>query len=154
MPYFEDQDKQDKLWEIIQSWIGTKHMHGCGVKQKGTDCLHFVLRVFEEMGFGPFKIPKYSPDWHQHKGDELLLKGLMTQSKMKLEQFKPENVTLMNGDLVTFRFGKATSHIGIYFEKGGDARIYHVPNSGRVYGMNISLISFSSRMTNVFKVIK
>ena len=116
--YFEDLEKQADLKAIIDSWAGTPFRHWAGVKGEGCDCIHFVARVFEEMGFGPFKIESYNKDWHIHNPEELLLLGLRRELKkhFTIEELPAAKVEPMNGDIVVYRFGRAASHSAIYYD--------------------------------------
>ena len=114
--FFEPIERQQKLRQILQSWLGTPYRHWAGIKGLGADCIHFVARVLEEMGLGPFSIPRYPKDWHLNRSDELLLEGILRHLRVEDVGFEsPEN-----GDIILFRFGKAASHSAIYC----DGRIY------------------------------
>ena len=122
--YFENITRQQELKRILSSWKGTPYRHGCGVKGAGADCTYFLLRVLEELGFGPFKIPSYPRDWNLHNADEELLKGFLKYLPCK--EVKIEDP--MNGDIILFFFGKMCSHAGFYF---GDL-IHHCVNRSGV----------------------
>jgi len=113
--YFDNLNNQVKLLTVLKSWEGTPHIHWCGVKQRGTDCIHFVLRVFEEVGVVPngrIKVQRYQRDWHMHQANELLLNTLREVPEL-VEVCKDDPV---NGDIILFYFGKACSHAGIFFD--------------------------------------
>lgn len=111
--FFEDIEKQNQLKSILKEWEGTPYRHWAGVKQGGCDCIHFVARVLEEFGFGPFQIPKYPKDWHCHNYEELLLNGIRIQLENEIELVNINNP--MNGDILLYRFKKVISHAGIYY---------------------------------------
>ena len=113
MYYFQNIERQNKLKEVMEPWIGTPFRHWSGVKQGGCDCIHFIVRVLEEMGLGPFKVPRYNKDWHLHNMDELLMDGI--KSHLNIEEVSFDNP--MNGDIMLFQFGKTNSHSAIYFDK-------------------------------------
>lgn len=116
MDYFGDFEKQQQLKKILDEWIGTPFRHHCGVKGLGCDCIHFVARVFEEIGFLTWRknmIPNYPKDWHIHNTRELLAEKILENNC--IEQIKLSE--LKNGDIVLSHFGKAASHAGIYFNK-------------------------------------
>lgn len=114
---FEDSEKVKELNDILESWIGTPFRHFAGVKGLGCDCIHLVARVFEEMGYGPFKIPQYHKDWHLHKDNSMLLEGI--KNRLRVEILPPENP--ITGDILLFQFGKAQSHSAIF----NNGLIYH-----------------------------
>ena len=111
--YFDDIKKQKQLELILHSWLGTPYRHWAGVKGMGTDCIHFVARVLEEIGFGPFEIPEYSRDWHFHNDIELLFNGIKDRLTVQsVDLNKP-----LNGDIFLFKFGKTNSHSAIFYNE-------------------------------------
>ena len=113
MDLFDDIEKQKELKIILDSWLNTPFRHRCGVKGKGCDCIHFVARVFEEMGLLTLnKVPNYPRDWHLHNTRELLAEAItkyLAVEKVNLNSLK-------NGDIILAHYGKAASHAGIYFD--------------------------------------
>jgi len=117
--FFKDIENQKKLKRILKEWEGTPYRHWSGVKQGGCDCIHFVVKVLEEFGFGPFKIQKYPRDWHLHRDEERLLNGIRIALNGKVEEYKERKDALVipiNGDIILYQFGKVISHAGIYFD--------------------------------------
>jgi cell wall-associated NlpC family hydrolase len=132
--YFDDPEKQRDLKIICEEWIGTPYRHHVGVKGHGADCIHFVARVFEEMGILKWRkniVPDYPRDWHLHNTRELLLERLIAEMpgvSFILAGGEPEilrrlGATLspdphvpMNGDILLSHYGRAASHAAIYFE--------------------------------------
>lgn len=118
--FFADEQKQKALGEILSSWEGTPFRHWCGVKGEGCDCIHFVVRVLEEIGYlraGRVKIPWYPHDWHLHNDEELLLKGL--RKYLIYEDVACNNP--VNGDIILFNFGKTNAHTAFFL----DDHLYH-----------------------------
>lgn len=112
MNYFEGIEKQEQLKKILNEWIGTPFKHHCGVKNLGCDCIHFVYKVFEEMGIVKIKtIPVYGKDWHVHNTRELLSEAI--EKHLNVEKINLGNV--QNGDIILSHYGKAASHAAIYF---------------------------------------
>lgn len=118
--FFEDIEKQKELFKEINEWIGTPYRHRCMVKQKGTDCIHFLHGVYLGINIvkKKIKLPDYAPDWHLHHRKELLYHGIMQTG---LFEDIPVHDKLMNGDILLYRYGNACSHCAIYF----DQYIYH-----------------------------
>ena len=115
--YFEDINEQIKLYPILEAWLDTPFRHKCGVKGIGTDCIHFVARVFQEMGLVKWKkdlIPHYPIDWHLHNTREMLAEGI--ERTLNVEKFTDLTTPKMNGDILLFHFGKAASHASIFFD--------------------------------------
>lgn len=121
MYFFEDREKQRQLGDVLESWLGTPYRHWAGVKGMGADCIHFVARVFEEVGvLSRVAMPCYAPDWHLHRGRELLLDRLRQHPQFE----EVDTESSLNGDVFLLRFGKADSHAVIYF----NGHIYHSAN--------------------------
>ena len=116
--YFEDKKNQKRLREILISWENTPFKHHTGVKNLGVDCIHLVACVYSELGILKMpKIPEYPNDWHLHQTRELLLEKIVELTSaqgLRFDQvsFEPP----LNGDLMTFFYGKAASHAAIYFD--------------------------------------
>jgi len=113
--YFESEDRQKKLKEILESWLGTPWRHHCGVKGRGADCIHFVAEVLIECGALQRKkgmIPDYAPDWHLHKPNSRLWDGI--RKALVVEHVNSS--TFRNGDLMLFMYGRATSHSAIFLD--------------------------------------
>lgn len=115
--YFEEVEKQEALKAALDAWLGTPYRHWAGVKGEGCDCIHFVVRVFEELGLGPFKIQRYNKDWHIHNTAELLLQGFREQFEgdVVMEEL-PASTNPFVGDIILYHFGKVTSHSAIYYD--------------------------------------
>ena len=134
-PYFLDIAHQEKLRGIVESWRGTPFRHRCGVKGLGTDCIHFVARVLEEMGilhWRPNMIPSYPRDWHLHNTRELLSESI----RRELNVTDVSLANLINGDIILFHFGQAAAHAAIYL----DNYLYQA-----LTDMCVCKISFSDR---------
>jgi len=118
--FFDSEERQASLKTVLDSWLGTPWRHWAGMKGAGADCIHFVVRVLEETGAVDRRylaIPHYAADWHVHRDRELLLEGLRKiPNLVEVGIEEPQN-----GDLILFKFYKATSHAGFYF----DGRLYH-----------------------------
>jgi len=111
--YFEDLERQKKLKQILDEWLGTPYRHHSGAKGLGCDCIHFVFRVLEEAGILQWRknlIPDYPRDWHLHNTRELLSEGL----KERLNVEKVDLSDLIHGDIILSHYGKAASHAAIY----------------------------------------
>ncbi len=114
--FFENKENRDKLKKILESWIGTPFRHQCGVKGLGTDCAYFIANVFIELGLIQWRkdlIPDYPKDWHIHNTRELLKETI--EKTLNVIQIDI-NEEFFDGDIFLFHFGKAASHVAIYFE--------------------------------------
>lgn len=149
MNYFDNIEKQKLLKKILDEWMGTPFRHKCGVKGLGCDCIHFAARVAEESGFLIWYkdlIPDYPKDWHIHNTRELLKEGIEKNLNVKrigLFNFK-------NGDIILFHFGKASSHIGFYY----DGYIYQALTKIGVCKINFADKAFKKRMKFAYRLLK
>jgi len=133
---------------VLDSWLGTPFRHWASVKNRGADCVGFVIGVLIEARWiapGRIRIPHYPADWHLHSEKSLILEAL--RAAPEFAEVPLDN--LKTGDLVLFQFGKSASHIGFYI--GGDyPLIYH-----EVYGRECMVTPYSqwvSRARFVFRV--
>lgn len=116
MYFFKSKEKQEQLLAILKSWEGTPYRHKTCVKNRGVDCINFVGAVMVEVGLiKKFHVPDYAPDWHLHRCSEMLSQGI--EDYGCVEKFNPSNTELMNGDILLFQYGRASSHSTIYFAK-------------------------------------
>ena len=110
--FFSDPERRVELGRELLSWEGTPFRHWSGVKGRGCDCIHFVARILEHFGLGPFRIKRYDKDWHLHRKNEQLLEGI----KAQLDHVEVTPAEVNDGDIVLYQFGRALSHGGIYYQ--------------------------------------
>jgi cell wall-associated NlpC family hydrolase len=112
--WFDNEDELAKLEKEMAEWAETPYMHHTGVKGRGCDCIHFIVKAMEPIGV--FKnraiiIPKYPRDWHLHNGEKLLVDGIRKQMNVEeVDREKPRN-----GDVVLYKYGLHEAHGGIYY---------------------------------------
>ena len=149
--YFADPAKQAELKRILDEWIRTPFRHHCGVKGLGCDCIHFVIRVFEEMGRlkeGQIKIPDYPHDWHLHNTRELLLERMLERAGKG--RIVPADLNApMNGDLILSHYGAAASHAAFYF----DGHVYQAVNKIGVCKISFSDPIFRKQMKYAYRLM-
>ena len=113
--YFESIEKQRELRVILEEWLNTPFRHHVGVKQVGCDCIHFAVRVFEEMGIIRWRkdmIQNYAYDGHLHHTRGLLPNGIEKEFNVE----KRGLISPMNGDIFIFHIGNDDAHASIYFD--------------------------------------
>ena len=149
MDYFASIEKQRLLKNVLDDWMETPFRHHCGVKGLGCDCIHFVAKVFEEVGFLTWHknmIPDYPKDWHIHNTRELLAESILQTDNIKeINLFELEN-----GDIVLSHYGKASSHVGILF----DGYVYQALNKIGVCKINFADKSFKKRMKFAYRLLE
>jgi len=105
---FDDEDNIKRLETFCGQWEGTPFRHHSGQCGFGCDCIHFIIRGLEYLGFTGIDIPWYSSDWHLHMREELLLEGL--RENVPGVELRPDNPK--DGDLILYKFGHVMSHVG------------------------------------------
>ena len=143
-PYFESKERQGKLEKAIDAWEGTPFHHYSSVLGVGVDCNHYVLNVYRLAGLDiKVTFPIYSADRHLHVAQEVLL-GYVE----KVECLTMVDISNpMNGDLLLYKFGKATSHPAIYF----DGYICHSVIKIGVHKMNFKEKKYLKRLTHIYR---
>ncbi len=148
MYYFEDDQNKKNLEAILNSWCGTPWKHHTGVKGMGVDCIHFVARVFEELGLVKWRkdfIPDYPKDWHLHQTRELLIERLEQEANFE----KIPIAGIKDGDIILSHYGRAAAHAGIYF--GG--YVYQSIVDIGVERINVDECHFRRRMKIAYRLI-
>ena len=89
-----------------ETWIGTPYHHMGRLKGAGTDCLWFIVEVYQRAGVvtAP-KIPFYRPDFMQHQTRETYLEGLLEHGHQVCAP--------LPGDVAIFKWGRIFAHAGI-----------------------------------------
>lgn len=146
MYLFNDITLQQELKLELDSWLHTPYRHHCGVKNLGCDCLHLVIRVLENLKiWSDIKIPDYSTDWHLHKTKELLRDGVLKYAKTELVSLSK----FLNGDLILLHYGKASSHIGIFY----DSYLYQALNAVGVCKINMKDRMITKRLSFAYRLL-
>jgi len=144
-PYFTTKERQEELRRAVSAWDGTPFKHFSNVKGLGVDCNHYVLSVYRLAGFHvKIKLEPYAQDRHLHVAQEVLLTHVRSIDVLK-EVNKNNPV---NGDLLLYKFGLATSHPGIYC----DGRICQsILRAGACSRTSFNEPMFNKRLTYVFR---
>ena len=105
-------DARNQIISTAYDWLETPYHHHAMVKGVGVDCAKLVAACALGAGLTTEQIvnamPNYPVQWHLHNREERLLEmlelyGCVVEDKLDT---KP-------GDIVTFQFGRTTSHLGI-----------------------------------------
>ena len=86
--------EKERLYSSYKKWEGTPYLWG-GETRFGIDCSAFMQRVFEEVY--DFEIPR-------------------TTTEQMLEGRNPGYMNRQLGDLIFFKTGPDTFHVGIYYQ--------------------------------------
>lgn len=146
--FFDDNDKIRILKNELDSWLGTPWRHRCQ-SRNGCDCIGFVYSVMVNLGVldkNITTIPEYQRDWHIHKTTDLLLNTLCNIPSF-CEVGKNKK---MSGDILLFKYGRVSAHVGIVFEK----HIYHSPTNLRVIKSPLNDRMFFKRLKHNFRPVE
>jgi cell wall-associated NlpC family hydrolase len=147
--YFDDDAAVGRLRNCLQAWRGTPYRHGCAVRRKGADCIHFVTAVLHEVGVTPNRlpVPDYPKDWHLHNEDSWLLAGV--RKHVPAKEVLPE-MPFMAGDILLFHVGRTTAHAGISL----DGKVWHSLLGHGVVGTDRAALAKRMKLTHRFRAVK
>lgn len=101
----EEEGRRAVVAEAL-TWLGTPFHDNSAIKGAGADCIHVVSASFVAPGIiEQPNIWKYSPRWHLHRSEELMLNSV--------QQFAVETGEVKPGNVVLYREGRCFSHCGI-----------------------------------------
>ena len=116
-PFIKRGPMENRLRIILEAmdWVGTPYHHQARVKKVGVDCAQLVAGVAENVfpRLKPINTQVYSVEWHLHNKEEKMCE--------MIEKFKCTQVPLeerLPGDIITFKFGRVQSHMGILINEG------------------------------------
>jgi NlpC/P60 family putative phage cell wall peptidase len=126
------------------SFLGTPFRHGASLRGSGIDCIHLVCAVLRATGMlaADAVIPRYPPDWMIHRREERLVDGLRVYCD---EVYAPFRV----GDILTYKFGHAASHCGIYV---GNNQVVHAATRDRVRCDPVDIEPLKARYAGAYRV--
>lgn len=124
----------DRIVEIVRSWIGTPYHHQASVKGVGCDCLGLVRGVYKELYGNPAETP---PPYTRDLAEASRTETLLNAADRHLIRIPKNDYDL--GDVLIFRLRtKAMAkHCGIIVSRDPD-RMIHAFESGPVCEVNLS----------------
>ncbi len=128
---------ENEIINILNSWKGTKWIHGQSLKGVGTDCIQFIISVGKELNWLPsnYKSIKYTRDWALHNDKSILLEEVSKLcDKILLNE-------IQIGDILIFKFGRCAGHSGFYV---GEDRIIHSKVKAGVVEERVNMKNFHS----------
>lgn len=78
------------------------------MKGHGCDCAGLLKGVYTSPAVAlvaDFQVPNYSPQWFQHRDEELFLKALKEHGARKIDP-----VAALPGDVLMYNFGRHAAH--------------------------------------------
>ncbi len=110
----ENKITRDAIVKIAREWLGTPYHHQASSLGVGCDCLGLIRGIWRSLyGYEPEKMPAYTSDWAEAKGEETLRDAA-------LRLMSPLNLSQMNkGDCVLFRWRASlpAKHIALLSSK-------------------------------------
>ncbi len=103
---------REQIIKTAYSWVDTPYHHHAMVHGAGVDCAMLVVAC--AIGAELFTaeqastIVKYPVHWHLHNREEKLLEQLESYGCVRIDK-----ALTQPGDIVTFQYGRTTSHLGI-----------------------------------------
>ena len=96
-------------------WVDTPYHHQARVKKVGVDCAQLVAGVAENVfpRLKPINTEVYSVEWHMHNREEEMCQ-IIESFKCKQKPIEER----IPGDILTFKFGRVQSHMGIFVNDG------------------------------------
>lgn len=132
-----------RIAEEARSWCGTRFHHGSRIRGVGVDCVNLVVAILEAVGLiARQELPSYSPDWMLHHGREILLEGIARVAD-------PIEPPFEVGDILTYKFGRAASHCGLYI---GEGRVVHAATRDQVRCDLIATASLTRRFVAAYRL--
>lgn len=107
-------------------WCGTPFHDRASLKGEGCDCAGLLKGVFTAPAIAmvdDFQVPNYSPQWFQHRDEELFLKALEEHGGRRIDL-----ATALPGDVLMYNFGRHAAHGAIIVS---DTAIVHAYKPAR-----------------------
>lgn len=136
--------QRDAVVAEARTWLGTRFLHGARLKGEGVDCAQLLIAVFAAVGLiKDFDPEPYPRQWFLHRADERYLPHIKAHAR-------PVEPPFEKGDILTFRFGRAVSHAGIYV---GDGFVLHADGRlGIVTESQIAMEGLKRRFAGAFRL--
>ncbi len=135
---------QEAIVAEARAWVGTPYVHQASRRGAGTDCLGLVRGVWRAvLGAEPAEPPRYTPDWGEARGQELLL-AAASRWLAPAREAAP-------GDVLLFRMreGGVAKHLGIATAVGATPQFVHA-YSGHAVVENALSAPWARRVTARF----
>lgn len=124
-------------------WLDTPYHHQAKIKNVGVDCAMLIVAIAEELSGKTINIPVYSPEWHLHNKEELLCTTIENLGCVR------KDISDMDiGDILTFKFGRVNSHMGVYI---GTSQFIHARLDVKKVVINQLSGEWSERLDRVYK---
>jgi len=111
----------DPVVQEARGWIGTPYVHQASVKGAGCDCLGLIRGIWRTLhGTEPVNVPRYTADWDEPQGTEVLMRAAQTYMAPAVDDWQPGQVLLFR-----MRQGAVAKHLGILGRAGDQPSFIH-----------------------------
>jgi len=143
--FFDDPQKQAKLRDELQSWMGTPFRHNAHVKGAGVDCVRLVGEVMVSCGVEPsYDFGYYSLDFSMHNERSILVDYIEKTGKFVMVE--PCKAQL--GDIAVFKIGKCPHHAAIMLD---DRMFVHALMHNKVTHGDITDSTWAKRLVAFYR---
>jgi cell wall-associated NlpC family hydrolase len=153
-PYFLKQPQQDRLRQVVDSWLGTPYRH-MGMNRGGVDCTKFIGMVCIELGLlADVERDYYATDWFLHGHREEMLEsmdrhGQQFPTGLCLSKYQyPQPLLIGDVLCITTSPSGLCNHAGIFM---GTGKMAHCINRKGV-AMTDFAYSWDAKTRFVFRV--
>ena len=139
-----------QIVEEALTWVGTPWQHRQCLKGPagGVDCVRLVEGIAKAVGLLPlaWEPPIYSPEFHLHNNEEVLLAVLAELGCVPL----PSD-TRQPGDLLVCQYGRVSSHLAVLVARDPDCLVHAAHNHRRVVHQGMSQ-ALARRVRHVYRL--
>jgi len=141
------QDVNTNIVTAAKEWASAKVcFRHRGISRSGCDCSGFFVGILKELGYIPkYRLRDYAEDFNLHNGaDEYLTECLLQLcDTINKKQLVP-------GNIITFKYGRCVSHLGIIIKPPIFAHAYKW--AGRVALSSIQSGEFKKRLAGCYQI--
>lgn len=146
--FFDDPQKQIRLRDELQSWMGTPFRHNASVKRAGVDCVRLVGEVMVACGVEPaYDFGFYTLDHSMHSERSILVDYILATGKFAAVQ--PADGARL-GDIAVFRIGKCPHHAGIMLD---ERQFVHAMVHSCVRQSDITDSTWAKRLVSFYRAL-
>lgn len=147
--YFANEKRQRALLAEAESWVGTPFCAHARLKQAGVDCVNLAAGIYQACGLSKeFAFPQYQMDRGSHCSESLVIPWLEKSARFLPVQARVGE--LMPGDLVVFKVGQTTHHVGVAL---GPDFFIHVWQRHVAMKSNLTDSTWAKRLAAIYRPV-
>jgi len=112
---------EDRLINVVRTWIGAPFLHHGRARSQGVDCLGLLVCVFRDLGIdigSDYSNYHYKPDWFMHTPEAIYLNGMLDKGvPVKKEDALPGDLHYFKPGLLSRTKIDRVTHAGIHLGK-------------------------------------